>query len=244
MSANNVVRMSELNKVASEIDKHATNELVYKRLDEYKQGLNELYEETKGVYKDNTIKDMVGEYIENKLNDIHNELNSYDKRSNALIAKANTIIHQLESDMQSMTDPTTQYELEQHNYLVDKLKNNLFTVFTGSKPSIEEIEETLKQADNNKGYARALTHLRATLLNNIENNNIPLTTKQQLRTDIKSKMEELKASLLPFKYKQLLKIKQDISKKEIIVQGTKHHFELMKDNAEGKDLSKYKISAK
>lgn len=42
----------------------------------------------------------------------------------------------LESNLQSAADLTTQYELDQHNCLVDKLKNGLVTAFTGSNPDM------------------------------------------------------------------------------------------------------------
>lgn len=228
MTVDNVAKMSELNKVVNEIDQRATGELVYKRVSEYEQGLNELHEELKDVYTDKVIKDKLNEYKENKLNEINNELTKYDEHSNALLSKANSIIHQLESDMQSLADPTTQFELEKHNYLVDKLKNNLFTAFTGSNPSLDEISNILKQAKVNKGYARALTHLHAMLINNAKNNeNIPTTTKQQLQNDINTNMEELKESLLPDDYKRLVNIKQSINNNESLVQGQKHLFDLM-----------------
>ncbi|MEJ7457334.1 hypothetical protein [Staphylococcus saprophyticus] len=134
--------------------------------------------------------------------------------------------------MQSLADPTTQYELEKHNYLVDKLKNNLFMAFTGNKPTIDEISNTLNQAKVDKGYARALTHLHAMLINNLENNNgIPDTTKQQLRIDINSNMEELKESLLPDNYKRLENIKQNINNNENLAQGQKHLFDLVSNIA-------------
>lgn len=232
MTVDNISKMSELNKVVSEIDQRATGRLVYQRMSEYEQGLNDLKQEIKDIYTDKVIKDKIDEYKENKLNEITNELIKYDEYSNSLLSKANNIVHQLESDMQSLADPTTQYELEKHNYLVDKLKNNLFMAFTGNNPTIEEINETLKQAKVNKGYARALTHLHAMLINNLEHNNgISEITKQQLRVDINSNMEELKESLLPDDYKLLLNIKQNIKNNESLAQGQKNLFDLINNIA-------------
>ncbi|MDW3989166.1 hypothetical protein QI259_02480 [Staphylococcus saprophyticus] len=232
MTVDNITKMSELNKVVSEIDQCATGALVYKRVSEYEQGLNDLKQEIKDVYTDKVINEKLNEYKESKLNEINNELVKYDEYSNALLSKANNIIHQLESDMQSLADPTTQYELEKHNYLVDKLKNNLFMAFIGNKPTIDEISNTLNQAKVDKGYARALTHLHAMLINNLENNNgIPDTTKQQLRIDINSNMEELKESLLPDDYKRLENIKQNINNNENLSQGQKHLFDLVSNIA-------------
>ncbi|MEB8175274.1 hypothetical protein NGH63_02200 [Staphylococcus xylosus] len=134
--------------------------------------------------------------------------------------------------MQSLADPSTQYELEKHNYLVDKLKNNLFTAFTGPNPTTDEINDTLKEAKANKGYARALTHLHTMLISNVENNNgISETTKQQLRVAINSNMEELKESILPEDYKLLLNIKQNIKNNESLAQGQKNLFDLINNIA-------------
>ncbi|CEF18829.1 Putative uncharacterized protein [Staphylococcus xylosus] len=70
----------------------------------------------------------------------------------------------LESNLQSAADLTTQYELDQHNCLVDKLKNGLVTAFTGSNPDMQELNSVLKQAESNTNYARAFTHLHAMLI--------------------------------------------------------------------------------
>ncbi|WP_426428651.1 hypothetical protein [Staphylococcus equorum] len=242
MSVDTIITMSELKKVASEISERANMSLVYDKHNYIKQGVNKLKEDYQDVYTVQALNDVIAEYKVTEYDKHTQELEKFDSYSDSLLNKATILSERLESNLLSAADPTTKYELEQHNYLVDKLKNNLFASFTGSNPSMDEINSILNQAASNKGYARALTHLHAMLINNIENNaNIEQTTKQQLRSTVNDKMEEFKQDLLPFEYKELQNIKMNLERNSSAVRGQKHRFEMLNDMYEGKSMDKYKM---
>lgn len=242
MSINDVAIMSDLEKVSNEIDDRANMALVYEKHNEVKQGVEELKEQYQDVYTSQALNDVIDDYKNNEYSKHMQELENYDNHSKSLVSKANMLADKLESNLQSATDPKTQYELDQHNYLVDKLKNSLVTAFTGSNPDLNELNSVLKQAESNTNYARALTHLHAMLINNIEGNNkIEDTKKHQLRTSINAKMEELKQSLLPYEYKQLQNIKAKLERNELAVIGQKHRYEMLKHMYEGGNMDKYKL---
>lgn len=242
MSINDVAIMSDLEKVSNEIDDRANMALVYEKHNEVKQGVEELKEQYQDVYTPQALNDVIDDYKNNEYSKHMQELENYDNHSKSLVSKANMLADKLESNLQSATDPKTQYELDQHNYLVDKLKNSLVTAFTGSNPDLNELNSVLKQAESNTNYARALTHLHAMLINNIEGNNkIEDTKKHQLRTSINAKMEELKQSLLPYEYKQLQNIKAKLERNELAVIGQKHRYEMLKHMYEGGNMDKYKL---
>lgn len=242
MTVNDVAIMSELQKVSNEIDERANMLQVYEKHNEVKQGVDELKEQYQDVYTSQALNDVIDDYKSNEYNKHMQELESYDNYSASLVSKANMLADKLESNLQSATDPTTQYELDQHNYLVDKLKNGLVTAFTGSNPDLNELNSVLKQAESNKDYARALTHLHAMLINNIEGNNkIEDTKKHQLRSSINTKMDELKQSLLPYEYKQLQNIKVKLDRNESAVTGQKHRYEMLKHMYEGGNMDIYKL---
>ena len=242
MTMNDVAIMSDLKKVSDEIDSRANMALVYEKYEEVKQGVAELKEQYQDVYTPQALNDVIEEYKANKYSDHMEELESYDNYSTSLVSKANMLADKLESNLQSATDPKTQYELDQHNYIVDKLKNNLVSAFTGSNPDMSELNSVLKQAESNKDYARALTHLQATLINNIEGNTkIEDTKKHQLRASINAKMDELQQSLLPYEYKQLQNIQAKLERNENAVIGQKHRYEMLKHMYEGGDMDIYKL---
>ncbi|RIL33812.1 hypothetical protein BUY86_11555 [Staphylococcus equorum] len=242
MSINDVAIMSELQKVSNEIDERANMSQVYEKHEDIKQGVEELKEQYQDVYTSQALNDVIDDYKNNEYSKHIQELESYDNYSSSLVSKANMLADKLESNLQSATDPKTQYELDQHNYLVDKLKNSLVTAFTGSNPDIEELNSVLKQAEINNNYARALTHLHAMLINNVESNtDIEQTKKHQLRSSINAKMEELKQSLLPYEYKQLQNIKVKLERNELAVIGQKHRYEMLKHMHEGGNMDIYKL---
>lgn len=242
MSINDVAIMSDLEKVSNEIDNRTNMALVYEKHNEVKQGVEELKEQYQDVYTSQALNDVIDDYKNNEYSKHIQELESYDNYSSSLVSKANMLADKLESNLQSATDPKTQYELDQHNYLVDKLKNSLVTAFTGSNPDLNELNSVLKQAESNKDYARALTHLHAMLINNIEGNNkIEDTKKHQLRSSINTKMDELQQSLLPYEYKQLQNIKAKLERNELAVIGQKHRYEMLKHMYEGGNMDKYKL---
>ncbi|MEB8101600.1 hypothetical protein [Staphylococcus xylosus] len=241
MTLDNIATMSELKKVSEEIDNRANMALVYKKQDELKQGVEDLKDQYKDVYTPQALNDVIDEYKDGEYDKHIQELESYDSYSASLVSKSNMLADKLESNLQSASDPKTQYELDQHNYLVDKLKNSLVTAFTGTKPDMQELNSVIKQAESNTNYARAFTHLHAMLINNIESNsNIEQTKKHQLRSSINIKMDELKKSLLPYEYKQLQNIKTKLERNENAVTGQKHRYEMLKDMKDGKSMNKYR----
>lgn len=241
MTLDNIATMSELKKVSEEIDNRANMALVYKKQDELKQGVEDLKDQYKDVYTPQALNDVIDEYKDGEYDKHIQELESYDSYSASLVSKSNMLADKLESNLQSASDPKTQYELDQHNYLVDKLKNSLVTAFTGTKPDMQELNSVIKQTESNTNYARAFTHLHAMLINNIESNsNIEQTKKHQLRSSINIKMDELKKSLLPYEYKQLQNIKTKLERNENAVTGQKHRYEMLKDMKDGKSMNKYR----
>mgnify|MGYP006965328059 CR=1 FL=1 len=241
MTLDNVATMSELKKVSEEIDNRANMSLVYKKHDELKQGVEDLKSQYKEVYTPQALNEVIDEYKVKEYDKHIQELESYDNYSASLVSEANMLADKLESNLQAAADPTTQYELDQHNYLVDKLKNGLVTAFTGSNPDMQELNSILKQAESNTNYARAFTHLHAMLINNIESNSaIKENKKHQLRSSINAKMEELKQSLLPYEYKQLQNIKAKLERNENAVTGQKHRYEMLKRMNEGANKDIYR----
>lgn len=242
MSINDVTTMSELKKVNEEIDSRTGMTMVYQKQDALKQGVKELKEQYEDVYTEQALNDLIDEYEANEYEKHIQELESYDNYSASLVSKANMLVDKLESNLQAAADPTTKYELEQHNYLVDKLKNNLVATFTGSNANMNELNSVLKQSENDKNYARALTHMHGMLLNNIENNaSIEQPKKHQLREGINTKMEELKQSILPYEYKQLQNIKENLDRSASSTTSKAHRYQMLKDMENGKAY-KYKIA--
>src|SRR5699024_11403350 len=122
-----------------------------KKLAELRGGKQAILEQYTDVYMDEVLSELLEDYHQKKLSEINTELSAYDEYSQSLVAKANMYINKLESSMQKSADPTTEYELQQHNYLVDELKKTLFKAFIGANPNMDELESVLKQAEYDKG---------------------------------------------------------------------------------------------
>lgn len=94
-------------------------------------------------------------------------------------------------------------------YLVSYVKNVLFATFTGTNPSMNELECVLKQIKYDKEYARALTHLQSMLTSNISGNNqISDELKQRLLVDLANKMQEVHMHILQVDYQTVQEIKK------------------------------------
>lgn len=116
-------------------------------------------------------------------------------------------INKLEDSIQKLGYPTTKYESKQHSYLVNKLKNVLFSIFTATNTSVNELERVLKQIKYDKEYARALTHLQSMLTSNISGNNqISDELKQLLLVDLADKMQEVHMHILQVDYQTVQEV--------------------------------------
>lgn len=163
------------------------------------------------------------------------ELGAYDEYSQLLLDRANVYINNLENVMQKLIEPTTENELQQHNYLVGKLKSTLLTAFTSANPSINELDSILKRTKYDKEYARALTHLQSMLTSNIDGNNqIKDELKQSLHVDLADKMQEVHMHILPVDYQVVQEIKKNINNNIELVRGQLHQFDLLNNIYESK----------
>ncbi len=219
---------TNLKQVNLEINERATIKPAIKKLAELKGGKQAILEQYTGVYNDEVLSEMLEKYRQQKISTISTELGAYDDYSQSLVSKANMYINKLEKSMQKLTDPTIKYEIQQHNYLVNKLKNILFTVFTGANPSMDELDYVLKQIKYDKKNARALTHLQSMLTSNIDSNNqISNELKQSLHANLADKMQEVHMHVLPVDYQTVQEIKKNINNNIGLVTGQLHQFNLL-----------------
>lgn len=224
----NIVYLNDLKQINLEISERSTTKPVIKKLAELSGGQQAILEHYTGIYNDEMLSEMLDDYNQQKMSEISAELSSYDEYSQLLVDKANMYINKLESSMQNLADPTTEYELQQRNYLVDKLKNTLITAFTSAAPSMDEIDSVFKQAEYNKGYARALTHLQSILTRNIDSNNqISDGLKQSLHVDLADKMQEVHKQVLPVDYQTVQEIKKNIDNNIGLAIGQLHQFDVL-----------------
>lgn len=224
----NIAHFTDLKQVNLEINERATIKPAIKKLAELRGGRQAILEQYTGIYTDEVLSEMLEDYHQQKLSEITTELGAYDEYSQSLVAKANMYINKLESSMQKSADPTAEYELQQHNYLVNKLKNTLFTVFTGANPSMNELNSILKQTEYDKRYAQALIQLQSMLTSNIDSNNqISNGLKQNLRINLADKMQEVHMRVLPVDYQTVQEIKNNINNNIGLVTGQLHQFDLL-----------------
>ena len=230
-----IAYFNDLKQINLEINERATIKPAIKKLAELIGGREAILEQYTGVYTDEELSGMLEDYHQQKMSKISVELGAYDEYSQLLLDKANMYINNLESIIQKLAHPTTEYALQQHNYLVGKLKNTLLTVFTGTNPSTNELDSVLKQAKYDKEYARALTHLQSMLTSNIDGNNqINDELKQSLHVDLANKMQEVHMHVLPVDYQVVQKIKKNISNNIELIRGQLHQFDLLKNIYESK----------
>src|SRR5699024_1229922 len=216
----NIAYFKDLKQINLEINERTTIKPAIKKLAELRGGRQAILEQYTGFYTDEKLSKMLEDYQQRKMSEISSKLDAYDKYSQSLVTKAHMYINKLESSMQGKSDSTTEYELQQHNYLVNKLKNTLFATFTGANPSIDELDNVLKKAEYDKEYARALTHLQSMLINNIDcNNRISNGLKQSLRVNLANKMQEIHIRVLSINYQTVQEIKNNIKNNIELAKG-------------------------
>jgi len=224
----NIAYFKDLKQINLEINERTTIKPAIKKLAELRGGRQAILEQYTGVYTDEVLSEMLEDYYQQKMSKIHVELDAYDEYSKLLLAKANMYINRLEKTMEKLDYPTTEYELQQHNYLVNKFKKTLFTTFTSTNPSINELDSVLTQTKYDKGHARALMHLQSMLTSNIDcNRQINDELKQSLRVDLANKMQEVHMCVLPTDYQVVQEIKKNINNKIGLIRGQRYQFDLL-----------------
>src|SRR5699024_9662668 len=223
----NTSYFNNLKQVDLEINERATIKPAIKKLAELRGGKQAILEQYTDIYTDEELYVTLKDYHQQKMSEITSELSAYDEYSQSLVAKANMYINELENRMKKLVDPNTEYELQKHNYLFNKLK---ITVFTSANPSMDELDSILKQPEYEKGYAKASIHLQSKLKCNINNNNqISNALKQSLHINLTDKMQEVHMRILQIDYQTIQKIKKNINNNIGLATGQLHQFVLLYD---------------
>ena len=135
---------------------------------EYKNGLKEIEQNNGDKYTADALNEAIQEYKASKSKAINKELGAFDDQSKSLLDKAHKQIEQLNVELSTGIDPNSQYELDKHNYILNKLQNELSSTFTSKRPSIDELDEVLNQAKyGSVAKLKLYAHLYKTIKANI-----------------------------------------------------------------------------
>lgn len=225
---NNMARMRDLRDTVNEIEQRADSTISYDKLHEYKDGLDEIEEQYGDTYKAEVIDNLIADYEQDKTQAIKQELGAFDEYSQSLVSKANNYVKRLEADLKTSADPTTQFELDKHNYILNKFRNELTTAFTSGNADISELNDTINQAQYNKLYANAFLQVQGMLEQNIQNNsNIDLQQQQSLLTQLREQMNAIKKFVLPSEYYELTNIKERLNANELSARNKAHDYDFL-----------------
>ncbi|PTF24735.1 hypothetical protein BUY31_06865, partial [Staphylococcus cohnii] len=178
------------------------------------------------TYNNDALNELINEYKQNKLEETIQELKAFDKKSQELLEQAKQRVERVESEVSTEIDPQTQYELEKHNYILNKLQNELSDTFTGRNPQPNELDEVIQQAKYNKLYANALLQTRNLLIRNVDNNtHLDDSAKGVLTNHVIRKLTEIKNNLLPKEYNELQELKEILGNSQVAAQNKLHMFQ-------------------
>lgn len=207
---------TQLKQAIKEIEQRADNNIAFDKANEYEKGLKDIKANYQDTYTDEALQEAIDAYKEDKTQEIIKELAKFDKQSKELTEKVQKDIEAVESNLTTSVDPQSQDELSKHQYVLNKLSNELSLKFTGARPRMAELSEVLNQAKHNKTYANALLQTQNMLLQNIDNNKqIDDALQLTLRNNLGEVMEEIKASILPSEYHELEELKERLTQNRV-----------------------------
>lgn len=208
-----------------QIKERATNMIAYDRQNEYKEGIESIKDKYGNTYTEDALNELITEYKQNKLDETVKELKAFDEKSKELLEKVYQRLERVESEVSTEIDPQTQFELEKHNYILNKLQNELSDTFTGRNPQTHQLDEVIKQAKYNKLYANALLQTRNLLIRNVDNNtHLDDSAKGVFKNHVIRKLTEIKNDLLPKEYNELQDLKEILGNSQVAAQNKLHMF--------------------
>ena len=209
-----------------QIKERANNMIAYDRQKEYKEGIENIKKKYGSTYTNDALNELINEYKQTKLDETTKELKTFDKKSQELLEQARQRVERVESEVSTEIDPQTQYELEKHNYILNKLQNELSDTFTGRNPQTHELDEVIQQAKYNKLYANALLQTRNLLIRNVDNNTyLDDSAKGVFKNHVIRKLTEIKNDLLPKEYNELQELKEILGNSEVGARNKLHMFQ-------------------
>lgn len=220
--------IQSLKRDINNIVERADNTIYFEKLTEFKEGVEQIKATYEDTYTTDALNETIDEYKHSKFDEITHELAKFDEESQNLLDKAYTRVSHMQSELSTAIDPSSQYELEKHNYILNKLQNELSNTFTDYNPSAQDLNEVLNQAQHNKLYANALLQTKSLLINNINNNsNIADTQKSVLKNNLEKELKKIKDSILPKEYDEFQELKEQLDNSQLAARNKTGMFKFM-----------------
>lgn len=220
--------IQSLKRDINNIVERANNTIYFEKQTEFKEGIEQIKATYGDTYTTEAMNETIDEYKRSKFDEITHELNEFDEESQGLLDKAYTRISRIQSELSTAIDPSSQYELEKHNYILNKLQNELSNTFTDYNPSPQELNEVLNQAQHNKLYANALLQMKSLLIKNINSNNsLDDTEKSVFKNNVERELKKIKDNILPKEYDEFQELKEQLDNSQLAARNKTGMFKFM-----------------
>ena len=97
--------IESLRRDINEITNRAKSTIVFDKQKEFKEGIKEIESTYGDTYTTDALNEKLGEYKRNKLDEITNQLNQFDDKSQKLVDKTDSRIGGIESELSTAMDP-------------------------------------------------------------------------------------------------------------------------------------------
>ena len=210
------------------ITERADNMIAFDKKKEFTEGIENIKSTYGNKYTTDALDEMINEYKQKKFDETIKELNEFDEKSKQLLEQTYKRVSRVESEVSMSIDPQSQYELEKHNYILNKLQNELSNTFTGRNPHTQELDEVINQAQHDKLYANALLQTRNLLIRNInDNENMDVTEKEVFKNRVNRKLTDIRNNILPKEYNELQDLKEKLGNNQSASKNKTHMFKFV-----------------
>lgn len=201
------------------------------KINEFDEGLEAVKEQYDDKFTKAARDEAITEYKQNKLKEIHEELEEYDDGSGNLI---NNILEKIDKEMtedEMNLHPQTELDFKKYDYYINEVKNELATSFIGGNTSTKVFDRVIERAYTNHLYALAVLSNRQEIFNRLhENDVVNEDDKANVRAIVGHSFDNLKDHIMPERYKKNKEYKEQINLYKMAARNKAMMFEIIKDN--------------
>lgn len=202
------------------------------KINEFNEGLEAVKEQYDDKFTKAARDEAITEYKQNKLKEIHEELEEYDDASGNLI---NNTLEKIDKEMtedEMNLHPQTELDFKKYDYYINEVKNELATSFIGGNTSTKVFDRVIERAYTNHLYALAVLSNRQEIFNRLhENDVVNEDDKANVQALVSHSFDNLKDHIMPERYKKNKEYKEQINLYEMAARNKAMMFKILTDNS-------------
>lgn len=200
--------LSDLKSYLMTLDERTSAQPWNEEIQKIFDGEQEIKDKYKNKYTAEALENAINEFKLEAVNEAIKRLKSSDKSIKQLAEHTLHNTKKREVEILKKLEPQTELGLQRHNNLISSIQNEIDVILASRPITNTSLDELFERADFDEDFAKALLHVRGSVLKHINDNNRNVVGAATLVNNYTAKFEDLEKKILPVDHKVLIHMRR------------------------------------